>query len=319
MNPLISIIIPVYNVGSYLKECLESVINQTYKNLEIIIINDGSQDNSKEICYNYAKKDSRIKVINKKNEGVSAARNTGMELATGEYISFIDSDDYIDNDMIEFLLNNLLVHKADISSCSYYKVFSEKLVKGIGSDVELVLDNIDTVKETISKNNLFPSVWLKLFKKECIKDLRFDTSFKISEDYLFCFNAACNCKKYVHYGLPKYYYIMRQSSALHSIKTINVDSFKVSKLILEKVKYKYPKLQYYAEIKCIEESINILNSLKGLDNIDAIKMKADCFNTLNNIHISSNLPLKYKILLLINKINKSLLLKFVYFRFKVKK
>jgi len=121
MNPLISIIIPVYNVESYLKDCLESVINQTYKNLEIIIINDGSQDNSKEICYNYAKKDSRIKLINKKNEGVSAARNTGMDLATGEYISFIDSDDYIDNDMIEIFYKPEVNNKEKIVPRSLFQ------------------------------------------------------------------------------------------------------------------------------------------------------------------------------------------------------
>ena len=105
----ISIIIPVYNVEKYLKTCLDSVINQTYQNLEIILVNDGSTDNSGKICEEYKRTNSRIILIHKKNEGLSAARNTGLGIATGEYISFLDSDDYISNDMLETLYNSLQI------------------------------------------------------------------------------------------------------------------------------------------------------------------------------------------------------------------
>ena len=102
-NDLISIIIPIYNVEKYMEKCLNSVVNQTYNNIEIILIDDGSKDKSREICDNYAKKDNRIKVVHKENNGVSSARNTGIDMSKGKYITFIDSDDYIDTDYIETL------------------------------------------------------------------------------------------------------------------------------------------------------------------------------------------------------------------------
>ena len=117
----VSIIIPVYNVQKYLRKCLDSIVNQTFKNIEIIIINDGSSDNSLNICKEYSKKDKRINIINKHNEGVSKARNTGLLYATGEYISFIDSDDWVEQNMIEELYNSITSNKADLCICNFIK------------------------------------------------------------------------------------------------------------------------------------------------------------------------------------------------------
>lgn len=319
MNPLISVIIPVYNVENYLKKCLESVINQTYKNLEIILINDGSNDNSKDICDEYSQKDSRIIVVHKHNEGVSVARNTGLDIAKGEYIGFLDADDYIEEDMYEFLLDNAIKDNADISSCSYNKVFSDRIEEGIGFNKYLILDSSEAIEKTINKDILFPSVWLKLFKKECIKNVRFDPTIKISEDYLFCFNAACNCKKYVHSGKGKYNYIMREGSALHSITSINYDSFKVSQIILEEVKKSYSELLYCAEIKCIEESINLLYAIQKSKDDKYNCMERQCFDFLDSVKIKKGIPNKYRAMLIINKINKNLLKKAIDMRFEAKK
>lgn len=316
MKPLISIIIPIYNVENYIGKCLESVIKQTYKNIEIILIDDGSNDNSKKICDEYSKKDSRIIVIHKDNEGVSIARNTGLSIAKGEYIGFLDADDYIEYDMYDFLLNSLIKNNADIASCSYNKVFEDKVEKGIGFDKNLILNNSEAIKYTINKDVLFPSVWLKLFKKECIKNIKFESTIKISEDYLFCFNAVCNCNKYIHLGQAKYNYIMRESSALHTINSINYDSYKVSKLILNKVKKTYPELLECAETKCIEEVINLLNALQK--NNDYMVEK-ECLDFLDNIKIRKNIPNKYKMLLCINKISKNFLKKIIYIKFNTKK
>ena len=123
---LISIIIPVYNVEKYLRKCLDSIINQTYKKLEIILIDDGSTDNSGKICEEYAKKDDRIIVIHKENAGVSSARNRGIELANGKYIGFIDSDDWIEENMYETLYQNLLQFDVDISMCNYSIIRNHK-------------------------------------------------------------------------------------------------------------------------------------------------------------------------------------------------
>ena len=115
MNPLISVIVPIYNVEKYLARCVDSIVNQTYKNLEIILVDDGSPDRCPQMCDDYAEKDSRIKVVHKKNGGLSDARNAGMAVATGEYISFIDSDDWIETSMFELLINNIFQYDCEIS------------------------------------------------------------------------------------------------------------------------------------------------------------------------------------------------------------
>ena len=128
-SDLISIIVPVYKVEKYIDECIKSIINQTYTNLEIILIDDGSPDNCGKICDEYAKNDKRIKVIHQKNMGQSVARNVGLEYAKGDYIGFVDSDDYIKNNMFEVLHNNLVSYNADISICNIIKVKNNKLEK----------------------------------------------------------------------------------------------------------------------------------------------------------------------------------------------
>lgn len=318
MNPLISIIIPVYNVEQYLSKCLESIIKQTYNNIEIILIDDGSSDNSKKICDEYLQKDSRIVVIHKDNEGVSIARNTGLDIAKGEYISFIDADDYIDQDMYEFLLNNLIENNADISSCGYNKVFEDRIEKGIGSDSNLLLDNVDAVKETIKKRNLFPSVWAKLYKKDCIGDIRFNPSIKLSEDYLFCFETACRCQKYFHSKQSKYNYVMRESSALHTIRYINYDDFKVSQFILKQVERKYPELLGYAEIKSIEVSIDLMYSIQVYQHNRNYEIEDECMKFLDRMSNKDISSTKYRFLLLIRKINDKVFKKIIKCRFNLK-
>ena len=127
MQKLISIIIPIYDVQCYLRKCIDSVINQTYKNLEIILVDDESPDNCGEICEEYAKKDNRIKVIHKKNGGLSSARNAGLDVCTGEYVSFIDSDDFVEETYIEELCNMIEKNEADISMANRYKVQDDKI------------------------------------------------------------------------------------------------------------------------------------------------------------------------------------------------
>ena len=126
MMPAISVIVPIYNVEKYLPQCLDSIIRQTFSNIEIICVNDGSTDNSSEILADYAQKDSRIKIVDKKNGGLSSARNAGMKVATGEFISFIDSDDWIDETMLEKLYNNIVFLDTDISICAVHQFDEEK-------------------------------------------------------------------------------------------------------------------------------------------------------------------------------------------------
>ena len=168
---MVSVIIPIYNVEKYLAECIESVINQTFSDLEIILVNDGSTDNCREICENYKRKDNRIKLIHKSNGGPSSARNAGIDIAKGDYFTFIDSDDYIMPDMIEQLIYVSQSTDADISICckSDYKDESDK---GINKDIE-ILTKEETLKCILTEKKILTSPCGKLYKRNLFNKVRY--------------------------------------------------------------------------------------------------------------------------------------------------
>lgn len=175
----ISIIIPIYNVEQYLPQCLDSIINQTYKNLEIILINDGSTDNSGKICDNYAKVDNRIHVFHKKNEGVSSARNLGLEKCTGDFIGFVDPDDFIELNMYELLYNEQQKTNADIVWCNYYNYFSNEHYNIVNIFNENKLYKLPFainklgIDLFINKYYEHSHLWSKLYKKSIFDNIKF--------------------------------------------------------------------------------------------------------------------------------------------------
>ena len=221
MDKLISVIVPIYNVEKYLTKCIESIINQTYKNLEIILVDDGSPDKSPIICDEYAKKDNRIKVIHKKNGGLSDARNYGMSLATGEYISFIDSDDYIDEEMYEKMIFELINNDSDIVSCAINNVYSDRVESSYIE--ERVYDTELALKNLILGRDLNQTVWNKLYKKDVINGILFEKG-KINEDDFWTYQVFANSKKIITLNKPLYNYIHRESSIMgqgYSEKNLN--------------------------------------------------------------------------------------------------
>ena len=177
---LISVIIPVYNMEKYLKRCIDSVINNTYKKLEIICVNDGSTDNSLEILEKYKSQDSRIVIIDKVNKGLSAARNSGLKIATGEYVAFIDSDDLVHPNFFEFLLKALTEYKADMSICDFRQVTDNDTLK----EVQYKSFPISRKKFAGSSKYRY-YVWRRLFRHTIIKNLFFDEHIKVEDaDYL---------------------------------------------------------------------------------------------------------------------------------------
>ena len=164
--PLISVIVPIYNVEKYLDRCVDSIINQTYKNLEIILVDDGSPDNCPQMCDDYAKKDSRIKVVHKENGGLSDARNVGMEVATGEYVSFIDSDDYISLDFYETLLETIVDNDSDIVECGVVKFYEDNSFDKYSDDLKVTnYDTVDGLEGLINENPFKQHVWNKLYNQ----------------------------------------------------------------------------------------------------------------------------------------------------------
>ena len=208
----ISVIIPVYNTEKYLHECISSVINQTYNNLEIILINDGSQDFSGAICDDYAKQDSRIKVIHKENGGVSSARNEGLKLASGDYIAYLDSDDSIEPNMYEVLLKAALEKDVDIISCNYMNIQKDKpLVLNRGID-KSEYEGDDVLYSFFKYSILSSAIWNKLYKRNTVKNLYFDVRFSMAEDVLYNFFAFKKSRKIAYVNSPLHRRNVREGS-----------------------------------------------------------------------------------------------------------
>lgn len=205
-TPLISVIMPVYKVEAYLDTCVQSLVDQTYQNLEIILVDDGSPDRSGELCDRWAKKDPRIRVIHKQNSGPSDARNAGLEIANGEYIGYADSDDILHPEMYERLLSVMEKEQADIVECNYQE-FYDGTTPGFPSAEEKisVFAPKDALSHLIATGTFRYLVWNKLYRRSSIGNLRF-LSGKIHEDVFYVFEVFGLCRKIVKLHTPLYLY-----------------------------------------------------------------------------------------------------------------
>ncbi|MGP1590640.1 MAG: glycosyltransferase family 2 protein [Prevotella sp.] len=240
MSQLVSIIIPVYNAEHTLCKCLDSILEQNFNNYEIILVNDGSKDSSLEICKEYSSKHQNISVINQNNAGVSSARNAGLEIAKGDWITFIDSDDYIEdiffncldtyNEDLIILNSKTLSPTGDISDSLFSKTNNQLHKKS--SITHFISNNID--------NALFRSPWAKFYKKELIKNIRFDTNMKIGEDSHFVFRYLCNIKSIQYLG-NEAHYIIRLSEQESNVKYSSSIDYSIKSL--QKLFQAYSQLQ----------------------------------------------------------------------------
>lgn len=215
----ISVIIPVYNIERYLCDCLDSILGQTYRNLEIILIDDGSKDSTGQICDRYAKKDDRIVVIHKDNAGVSAARNNGVTVASGEYISFVDGDDWIAPDMYETLYRNAIEYDADISCCGIEQVKQDGTISTLADGRVFSFNKEQLIKgffdSPLVKETMYGPC-NKIIRRELLVDHYFDTKFAIGEDLLFVFGCLERAETVILDNKPMYRYIKRDGSATTS-------------------------------------------------------------------------------------------------------
>jgi glycosyltransferase involved in cell wall biosynthesis len=205
-NLLLSVIIPVYNVENYLPKCIKSVLMQTYSNLEIVLVNDGSTDRSGQICENFKVVDERIKVIHKQNGGLSSARNAGLDVATGQLIAFLDSDDWIEKEMYEILINLLLEHKADIASCGFKEIYPNKEIAKTNSGDVFIFDSERAIMGLFTSEKIRFEVWNKVFTKQIIGNTRFKMN-QIYEDVYFDKCIFLEMKKLVFIDRPLHNYL----------------------------------------------------------------------------------------------------------------
>lgn len=275
VKELISIIVPVYKVEEYLDRCVQSIINQTYKNLEIMLVDDGSPDNCPNKCDNWARVDSRIKVIHKANGGISDARNAGMKAATGDYISFIDSDDWIHEQFYEILLDIMHNSNADIAGCKIKTAYE------YGEDSKISHYNVkeynvhEAMKAVIEEKIPVP-VWCKIYKREVIQNELFDVG-KCHEDVFWTYRAYGNCRKAVAVDAEMYYYFQRKGSIMgEAFSEKRLDALEAMEKRCRYIEKKVPELSDLALIKYMELCMYQYQTVcrdKPLDIADEIKMK----------------------------------------------
>lgn len=246
MLPKISVIVPIYNVEKYIKRCVDSVLNQTYKNLEVILVDDGSPDQCGKIADNYQSNDNRIKSVHKSNGGLSDARNYGMKYATGEYVLFVDSDDWLKEEMIETLIKLLLEHKADIVQSGFYYAYDNYLLyddRCYAEDMKPVeLSKEELMKELVINEKVKNFAWGKLYKIDLIKDIPFEKGV-LFEDVFWAHKVMDRVNKYVICHKPMCYYLQRNDSIVSTYTVRNLDIIKGLRKRHEFIEDNYPCLK----------------------------------------------------------------------------
>lgn len=305
----ISVIIPVFRVEKYLTRCINSVVNQTYKNIEIIIVDDGSDDKCPEICDSWAKKDNRIKVIHKKNGGLSSARNAGLSIATGDYISFVDSDDWLELEMYEILYKALIGNQqCEIAECKYRKATDET---DFLDDLEKVhyqiLDNNKIMDKfyRVGNNYFNPVVWNKLIKKELLIDFKFANT--LNEDWEATFDWYRKTNNLIFVDKILYNYYFNRTGIVNSkFKKQRLEYLSVWDRLIVKTEKFYPRYVKYAQFQKTRAYFTLLSQYifngaeknnqeyKDIYNMLKTHVIRDFWILLNGLHPNSR-----KILLLL--------------------
>lgn len=241
MEPKISVVIPIYNVEKYLDRCILSVVNQKYVNLEIILVDDGSTDSSGQICDLWERKDKRIVALHKENGGLSDARNFGMERASGDLISFVDSDDYIEEGFFSRLYAVMSKYNADIVECNSVMFYGETCSNYVISDKVVEFSAEDALRELIMQRQFRQTVWNKLYRRNLVTEI-FPVG-KINEDEYWTYKIFANSDKIAHLDDELYFYFQREDSIMHrkyDVRRIDGVNAQEERMIF--LKDKYPSL-----------------------------------------------------------------------------
>lgn len=288
MEELISVIVPIYKVEAYLERCIGSIVNQTYKNLEIILVDDGSPDSCPDICDAWKEKDDRIKVIHKKNGGLSDARNAGMQIMAGTYISYIDSDDWVANDMYEKMMYVIKKNDADICECQF-----EKTAGIVKSNKEQQTDKVTILKKeealkAVVEEKINPVVWNKIYKREIVDQLYFEKG-KYNEDEFWTYQAVERAEKIVQIEDVGYYYFFREDSIIN--ETYNIRRLDALEARYQRMKYleKYPEIYGVAKRQLVFNCIyHYQKGLRFLSGSDLKTLKSKVKAIYKDISIDKN-------------------------------
>lgn len=253
MKELISVIVPVYNVAAYLPECMESLLHQDYTAIEIILIDDGSTDGSGAICDSYAAKDARIKVIHQKNAGAAAAKNAGLRIAAGEYLSFVDSDDYLEPGVYSYMLGLLQENQADVVRCSFQNVYRDRVEPHRYEPGRKVVEGVEFLR-SFAKDWTGGLLWNKLYRRALYQGIFFEEGHKIDDEY-FTYRGIMNAGKVVLDDRIVYNYRKRISSVMTSPESqlqLSIDRIDFMEKRRKTVAKRFPQLQRDFDVAYID-------------------------------------------------------------------
>ena len=305
--PLISVIVPVYNVEAYLDRCVQSIVDQSYKNLEIILVDDGSPDNCPALCDAWAAKDSRIKVIHQENAGGGAARNVALDVALGEFVSFVDSDDYISPTMYQHLFS-LFGKDTDIVECEYLDVHRDYALFGNEKSKFFIYTTQEAMSEHIRDHFFRQIIWNKLYRRDVIGDTRFPVGKRIDDEF-WTYRVIANARKLVHTSCKMYAYRQQPGSVMHlafSMQRLQAVDAKCQRL--ELLQKRFPELVSLARI-------NLWYTCLYMGQMSLLHMdkdqQAEAFEKLYSVmrlypltsKDKSSLPLKQQVWLLLSEIS----------------
>lgn len=293
---LISVIVPIYKVEKYINSCVDSILNQTYRNLEVILVDDGSTDNCPAICEQYKSKDNRVKVVHKENGGLSDARNAGLKVVTGSIVAFIDSDDWIDSKMFEKMYDRMHKDNSDIVSCGVKWVTEDgKLLRNVSVNDEC-LETEKAMEELLYDNKLKQHVWNKLYKYDIVKDIPFEKG-KFHEDVFWSYQVIGKAKKVSLMTESFYNYIQRDNSIMgETYSSKRLDALDAMKLRCEYIKEKFPDLfdvaLFFYIGSCLYHLQSAIRTKQDEDVVSNILNRLDCQKEGN---ICKGLEFKQKI------------------------
>lgn len=308
MNDVISIVVPIYNVDKYLDKCIESIVNQSHANLEIILVDDGSPDNCPSICDKWAKKDDRIKVIHKENGGLSHARNAGLAVATGNYITFVDSDDYIEHDMYEKLISVMHQTSSDIVSCKLKYVYDNESYSVSSEDsFELIEYNTEDALCALIDDKIRQVVWNKLYKADLIKDIVFDVG-KCHEDEFWSYKVIGKASKITTVNYTGYNYLQRSDSIMNNCYTLKrLDAVEAKCIRQEYLDANFPALSQHGRINliftCMYHGQLALKYLDKAEQKRAFKQLKECLKSNISSIDFDNISMKQKIWFIQSKLS----------------
>lgn len=284
VDAMISVIIPVYNVENTLMRCVDSILNQSYKDFELILIDDGSNDNSSRICDKYEKEDSRVRVIHKEtNEGVSSARNMGLDVAEGTYITFVDSDDYVETEYLQELIEAFQNGKVDVVYMEYNRITAsdEKNTYSLPTLKNVFIDDLVKLSET----DMFGYTWIKAIRKEFIGDIRFNETLDLYEDEVFTCELFAKKGSIAKVNKPIYNYVQSAGSLVYRTRKeyyknceaiyhawknlLPTDQEEYKRVLQNKANHMARVCKYYG----LEKKVNPFSFFRGLVKCDFIRME----------------------------------------------